>query len=142
MNTITDAIQAANLDIANRISIAMNRRQVNSAKLAVLAKLSKGRISQILSGNENLKIETVVKILHSLKCRIDFFLSKECMDEFEVKRFLEQCEDHLWNRAIGDLWDTGEKLESHANIPPSIKGGGTAAISSIEENRKVYPEAA
>jgi transcriptional regulator with XRE-family HTH domain len=95
----TDLIQNAKIDIANRISVAMERRGVNGAQLATVAGLSKGQISQILSGDGNLHVASIVKILNSLQCRMDIIVTRNCYDEHLIKRYIAQIEESLWGDA-------------------------------------------
>lgn len=54
------------LDAANLISEAIEQRKINQTELAELLGVSRGYVSRLLSGNENMSIKNVARVLHVL----------------------------------------------------------------------------
>jgi transcriptional regulator with XRE-family HTH domain len=54
------------LNAANLISEAIEQRNINQTELAELLGVSRGYVSRLLSGNENMSIKNVAKVLHVL----------------------------------------------------------------------------
>ena len=64
-------VEWAKIDVAEQISLAMKRRDVNKAKLARLLGKSRAYVTQILQGDANFTIESLVKIARALECELD-----------------------------------------------------------------------
>ena len=64
-------VEWAKIDVAEQISLAMRRRDVNKARLARLLGKSRAYVTQILQGDANFTIETLVKIARSLECELE-----------------------------------------------------------------------
>lgn len=54
------------LNAANLISEAMEESRINQTELAELLGVSRGYVSRLLSGNENMSIKNVSRVLHVL----------------------------------------------------------------------------
>jgi len=54
------------LNAANLISEAMEEQNINQTKLAEQLGVSRGYVSRLLSGNENMSIKNVARVLHVL----------------------------------------------------------------------------
>ena len=57
---------AALLDAANLISEAMEEKGINRTELAKMLGVSRGYVTRLLSGHENMSIKNVVRVLHVL----------------------------------------------------------------------------
>ena|SRR4030042_2320639 len=57
---------AALLDAANLISEAMEEKGINQTELARQLDVSRGYVSRLLSGHENMSIKNVARVLHVL----------------------------------------------------------------------------
>ncbi len=57
---------AAVLDAANLISEAMEEKGINQTELARMLGVSRGYVSRLLSGNENMSIKNVARVLFKL----------------------------------------------------------------------------
>lgn len=68
-------VEWAKIDVAEQISLAMKRRDVNKAKLAGLLGKSRAYVTQILQGDANFTIESLVKIARALECELDLKLT-------------------------------------------------------------------
>src|ERR1043165_2447254 len=68
-------VEWAKIDVAEQISLAMKRRDVNKAKLARLLGKSRAYVTQVLQGDANFTIESLVKIARALECELDLKLT-------------------------------------------------------------------
>jgi transcriptional regulator with XRE-family HTH domain len=68
-------VEWAKIDVAEQISLAMRRRDVNKARLAGLLGKSRAYVTQILQGDANFTIESLVKIARALECELELKLA-------------------------------------------------------------------
>jgi len=69
---------AALLDAANLISEAMEEKGINQTELARKLNVSRGYVSRLLSGHENMSIKNVARVLHIMG-------KKYCQSTVDVK---------------------------------------------------------
>lgn len=62
-------------EITDEISWYMRQHKISRADLAALMGVSAGRVSQILSGDENLTLRTVSAVVEALGTRFEFSLN-------------------------------------------------------------------
>ena len=62
-------------EITDEITWYMRQHKISRADLAALMGVSAGRVSQILSGDENLTLRTVGAVLDALGTRFEFSLN-------------------------------------------------------------------
>ncbi|WP_248965846.1 helix-turn-helix domain-containing protein [Sphaerisporangium perillae] len=62
-------------EITDEITWYMRQHKISRADLAALMGVSPGRVSQILSGDENLTLRTVSAVLDALGTRFEFSLN-------------------------------------------------------------------
>jgi transcriptional regulator with XRE-family HTH domain len=65
-------VEEAKIDIAEQISLAMQKQNVSKAELSRRLGKSRAYVSKILQGGANFTIESLVKILDALDCTFDF----------------------------------------------------------------------
>lgn len=91
------------MQAADLVNEAMEEKGLNQTQLAKLAGVSKGYISRILSGSENMSIRNVARILHVLGKEyvqttvVGDFISAENFElELESSEFQENHLDNGW----------------------------------------------
>jgi len=84
------------MDVAERLSLAIERAGINQTEFAEAAGVSKGYISRVLSGDENLTIANMVKLFNATGCRFDLLITPKAADEWYVKRLVECIEGSFW----------------------------------------------
>ncbi|WP_157245208.1 helix-turn-helix domain-containing protein [Nonomuraea typhae] len=62
-------------DVVDEITWYMREHKITRADLAATMGVSAGRVSQILSGDENLTLRTLGSVITALGARLDFTLS-------------------------------------------------------------------
>ncbi|NUR91379.1 MAG: helix-turn-helix transcriptional regulator [Nonomuraea sp.] len=62
-------------EVVDEITWYMREHKITRADLAASMKVSPGRVSQILSGDENLTLRTLSAVIDALGCRLEFTLS-------------------------------------------------------------------
>ncbi|WP_219462843.1 helix-turn-helix domain-containing protein [Nonomuraea rhizosphaerae] len=63
-------------DAVDEITWYMREHKISRAELAASMKVSPGRVSQILSGDENLTLRTLGAVMTALGARMEFTLSE------------------------------------------------------------------
>ncbi len=62
------------IEVGEQIVARMEKQRMSQADLARKLGVSRARISQILSGNDNLTLKSIVAVAVGLDCRVDFHL--------------------------------------------------------------------
>ena len=63
-------------EVVDEITWYMREHKISRAELAAAMKVSPGRVSQILSGDENLTLRTLGAVVNALGARMEFTLSE------------------------------------------------------------------
>ncbi len=98
MTTIDELAFNAKMDVAEQIAAAINRAGINRTQLAEKLGQSKGNISKLLSGDENLQIETIARILGTIGCRFDIVVTPSAANEWLVKKSIAWIEGTYWHK--------------------------------------------
>jgi plasmid maintenance system antidote protein VapI len=87
------------MDVADRIATAMARRNLSRSALADLLGCGKANISKILSGDENLTLDTISRLLQAVDSKMEIIVTPDRADEWDVKRKIQQIEESAWNES-------------------------------------------
>ena len=63
------------IDVGEQIVARMEERGMTQADLARAMEVSRARVSQILRGNDNLTLKSIVAVAIALDCRVEMLLS-------------------------------------------------------------------
>ena len=83
---IDDEMLAFGTQLINEINWYMRERDLTRAELAERMRVSPGRVSQILSGGENLTLRTLAALASALDARFDFELHSLKVDDTFTSR--------------------------------------------------------
>jgi transcriptional regulator with XRE-family HTH domain len=115
------------MDIANRIAAAMERKGMTRTQLAHAVGVSKAMVTKVLSGDENLSLESISKYLGALNCRFDSVVVPDATDEWKVKRILNSIEEAFWNDS--ENWVEG--IESSVSDFVVVTGESEPTLMAI-----------
>lgn len=91
------------IDIGERMVERMEQLSMTRTELAGKIGVSKARISQILSGNDNLTLKSLVAVANGLESRIELRLKNKESDKQSTHSGWLPFETDMRQRAIGEL---------------------------------------
>jgi len=116
-------VEWAKIEIAQQIYSVMKRQNVTKADLARRLGKSRSYITQILQGDANLTIESLIKVSTALNCEFEFKLNKKQVEETwgAFKRNQPSCKIYPWANSnyvpATFSEDTAEVEDTDAPVP-------------------------
>ena len=102
-------------EITEAICKVMEEKQVSKADLSRLAGVSKSNITQLLSGDHNMRLTTVADLLYALDSKLTVSAVP-----FDIDSMLENAAFDQWAPAVDVMMKEGEYLQVNEDVQKEL----------------------